>query len=94
MCASLALIYRHYLIQDGGLLSWVPGLVYKALPINYEDWKQHHKAIDKILITCSTCQACQIAFWISWANDTGVVNSLLCAGLAGVAAHYLDSKLF
>lgn len=94
MCASLALIYRHYLLQDGGLLSWVPGLVYKVLPVNYDNWKQYHKAIDKILITCPTCQACQIAFWIAFCNGSSAIDSLLCAAFSGIVAHWLNLKLF
>ncbi len=94
MTASLAITYRRYLIQDGGLLAWWPGLLYKVFPVKYEKWTGMHKAVEKILITCATCQAGQIAFWISISRGNPVVDSLLCAGLSSVIAHILDEKYF
>ncbi len=93
-CACLALTFRRYLIQDGGLLSWWPGIVYKLLPVKYEDWNGMQKAIEKIFVTCATCQAGQLAFWIQIAQGKGVVDALLCTGFASMAAHWLDQKLF
>jgi hypothetical protein len=94
MCAALAITYRRYLIQDGGLLAWWPGLVYKIMPINYDKWSGTHKAFEKILITCATCQAGQIAFWISISRGNSIVDSLLCAGMSSVIAHIIDQKYF
>lgn len=94
MTASLAITYRRYLIQDGGLLAWWPGLAYKAFPVNYEKWTGMHKAVEKILITCATCQAGQLAFWIAFCNGSGVIDSLLYAGLSSVIAHIVDQKYF
>lgn len=94
MTASLAITYRRYLIQDGGLLAWWPGLVSKAFPVHYEDWKWIHKALNKTLIDCATCQAGQLAFWIAFCNGSGVIDSLLCAGLSSVIAHIVDQKYF
>jgi len=94
MTASLAITYRRYLIQDGGLLAWWPWLVYKIFPINYDKWSGVHKATEKILITCATCQAGQLAFWISISRGNSIVDSLLCAGLSSVIAHIIDQKYF
>lgn len=94
MTASLAITFRRYLIQDGGLLSWWPGLVYKIFPANYDRWNGAHKAIEKILITCATCQAGQLAFWILISRGNSIVDSLLCAGLSSVIAHIVDKKYF
>lgn len=94
MTASLAITYRRYLIQDGGLLAWWPGLLYKAFPVKYEKWTGMHKAVEKILITCATCQAGQLAFWIALCNRSSVIDSLLCSGLSSVIAHVLDEKYF
>ncbi len=94
MTASLAITYRRYLIQDGGLLAWWPGLIYKAFPVQYDSWNWSQKALEKILITCATCQAGQVAFWISISRGNSIVDSLLCAGLSSVIAHILDEKFF
>ena len=94
MTASLAITYRRYLIQDGGLLAWCPGLLCKAFPNKYEHWNWLHKALEKILITCATCQAGQLAFWIAFCNGSSAIDSLLCAGLSSVIAHILDEKYF
>ena len=94
MTASLAITYRRYIIQDGGLLAWWPGLLYKAFPVKYEKWTGIHKAVEKILITCATCQAGQLAFWIAFCNGSSVIDSLLCAGLSSVIAHIIDEKYF
>ena len=94
MTASLAITYCRYLIQDGGLLAWWPGLCYKAFPVNYEKWTGMHKAVEKILITCATCQAGQLAFWIAFCKGSGAIDSLLCAGLSSVIAHIVDQKYF
>lgn len=94
MTASLAITYRRYLIQDGGLLAWWPWLLYKAFPVQYDSWNWLQKALEKILITCATCQAGQLAFWIAFCNRSSVIDSLLCAGLSSVVAHILDEKFF
>ena len=94
MTASLAITYRRYLIQDGGLLAWWPGLLYKIMPVNYDKWSGAHKTFEKILITCATCQAGQLAFWVAFAKGSGGVDSLLCAGLSSVIAHIIDEKYF
>ena len=94
MTASLAITYRRYLIQDGGLLAWWPGLLYKAFPVKYEKWTGTHKAVEKILITCATCQAGQLAFWVSFCDGLSIIDSLLCAGLSSAIAHILDEKYF
>ena len=94
MCAALAITYRRYLIQDGGLLSWLPGLLYKAFPVQYDSWNWIHKALEKILIVCATCQAGQVAFWISISRGNTIIDSLLCAGLSSVIAHIIDQKYF
>lgn len=94
MTACLAITYRRYLIQDGGLLAWWPGLLYKAFPVKYEKWTGMHKAVEKILITCATCQAGQLAFWVAFCNGSIVIDSLLCAGLSSVIAHILDERFF
>jgi hypothetical protein len=94
MTASLAITYRRYLIHDGGLLSWWPGLIYKAFPVKYEHWNWLHKALEKILITCATCQAGQLAFWIAFCSESSVIDGLLCAGLSSVIAHILDDRFF
>jgi hypothetical protein len=94
MTASLAITYRRYLIQDGGLLAWWPGLFYKALPTNYEKWNGVQKGFEKVLVTCATCQAGQLAFWLALATGSSVIDSLLCAGLSSVIAHILDEKFF
>lgn len=94
MTASLAITYRRYLIQDGGLLAWWPGLLYKVFPIKYESLNWLHKALEKILITCATCQAGQLAFWLAFCNGSSVIDSLLCAGLSSVIAHIIDQKYF
>jgi len=94
MTASLAITYRRYLIQDGGLLAWWPGLFYRALPTDYEKWNGFQRGFEKVLITCATCQAGQLAFWIAFAKGSGVVDSLLCAGLSSVFAHIIDERFF
>lgn len=94
MTASLAITTRRYLIQDGGLLAWWPGLVYKIMPVNYDKWSGVHKAAEKILITCATCQSGQLAFWIAFFSGSSVIDSLLCAGLSSVIAHIVDQKYF
>lgn len=94
MTASLAITYRRYLIQDGGLLAWWPGLLYKAFPVRYEHWNWLHKATEKILITCASCQAGKLAFWISISQGNSIVDSLLCAGLSSMIAHIIDQEYF
>ncbi len=94
MTASLAITYRRYLIQDGGLLAWWPGLFYKAFPVDYEKWNGVQKGLEKVLVTCATCQAGQISFWIAFCNGSSAIDSLLCAGLSSVIAHILDEKFF
>ncbi len=94
MTASLAITYRRYLIQDGGLLAWWPGLLYKAFPVDYEKWNGFQKGLEKVLITCATCQAGQISFWMAITTGSTFIGSLLCAGLSSVIAHILDEKFF
>ena len=94
MTASLAITYRRYLIQDGGLLSWWPGLFYKAFPVDYEKWNGFQKGLEKVLVTCATCQSGQISFWMAITTGSTFVGSLLCAGLSSVIAHILDEKFF
>jgi hypothetical protein len=94
MTASLAITYRRYLIQDGGLLAWWPWLFYKAFPTNYEEWNGFQRGLEKVLVTCATCQAGQLAFWTAFCNRSSVIDSLLCAGLSSVIAHILDEKFF
>jgi hypothetical protein len=94
MTASLAITYRRYLIQDGGLLAWWPGLFYKALPTDYEKWNGLQRGLEKVLVTCATCQAGQLAFWITFCNRSSLIDSLLCAGLSSVIAHIVDQKFF
>jgi hypothetical protein len=94
MTASLAITYRRYLIQDGGLLAWWPGLFYKIMPVSYDKWSGVHKAAEKILITCATCQAGQLAFWATLCDGFSMTYSLLCAGLSSVIAHIVDQKYF
>lgn len=94
MAASLAITYRRYLIQDGGLLSWLPGLLYKAFPVDYEKWNGLQKGLEKVLVTCATCQAGQISFWMAITTGSTFIGSLLCAGLSSVIAHILDERFF
>jgi hypothetical protein len=94
MTASLAITYRRYLIQEGGLLWFVPALLYKAFPLRYEDYTPIHKIVEKVLIICATCQAGQLAFWFNFSQGGGWMDCLLCAGLASVIAHVVDQKYF
>ena len=94
MCACLAITYRRYLIQEGGLLWFVPSLVYKVLPTDYATWNPLQKAFEKITVVCATCQAGQLAFWLSFATGSGWIDCFLYAGCAAVMAHMLDEKYF
>jgi len=94
MTASLAITYRRYLIDDGGLFAWVPWIVNRIMPINHENWNWFHKAFEKLTVVCATCQAGQLAFWVAFCNGSSVIDSLLCAGLSSVVAHILDEKYF
>lgn len=94
MCACLAITYRRYLTQSGGLLEWWPWLFYKTMPVDYTRWNGLCKALEKILVTCATCQAGQLSFWLAFATGSSVIDSLLCAGLASVIAHIIDEKYF
>lgn len=93
-CAGLAITYRRYLIQDGGLLWFMPSLLYRAFPIKYEDYNPLHKMIEKILIVCATCQAGQIAFWFNFSQGGGWMDCFLYAGLTSVITHVVDNKYF
>ncbi len=94
MTASLAITYRRYLIDEGGLLAWIPWIVNRMLPTDYEKWNWFHKAFEKLTVVCATCQAGQISFWMAITTGSTFIGSLLCAGLSSVIAHIIDQKYF
>ena len=94
MCACLAITYRRYLIDEGGLMAWVPWIVNRILPIDHVKWNWLHIAFEKITVVCATCQAGQLAFWLSFATGSGWIECFLYAGCAAVMAHIVDQKYF
>ena len=92
MTASLAITYRRYLIDEGGLLAWIPWIVNRMLPTDYEKWNWFHKAFEKLTVVCATCQAGQISFWMAITTGSTFIGSLLCAGLSSVIAHIIDQR--
>jgi hypothetical protein len=92
--AALAITYRRYLIQEGGLLVFIPRLFYKAVPIDYTTWNDLQKQLEKVVVTCATCQAGQLTLWLSLFNGFALIDCLLCAGLASMIAHIVDQRFF